>query len=135
MEHFQDDAVKDVFNSYSHSKRQRLMEVREIIFEVSREVVEVGPISERLRWGQPSYLTESTKSGTTVRIGEFESEKIAVFFHCRTSLVETFREIFHDHEKFKFSKNRAIVLDPNTQLPKEDLKHCIHLAMTYHLQK
>jgi len=135
MEQFQDDAVKEVFKSYPHSKRQRLMEVREIIFEVSREVVEVGPISEELRWGQPSYLTQSTKSGTTVRIGEFESEKIAVFFHCRTSLVETFRELFHDHEKFKFSKNRAIVLNPNTELPKEDLKHCIHMAMTYHLKK
>lgn len=135
MERFQDDAVKEVFKSYSHSKRQRLMEIREIMFEVSREVDEVGPISEKLRWGQPSYLTQSTMSGTTVRIGEFESEKIAVYFHCRTSLVDTFRDLFHDQKKFQFSKNRAIVLDPNTELPKEDLKHCIHLAMTYHLKK
>ena len=56
-----------------------------------------------------------------------------MFFHCRTSLVATFRELYM--EKFTFEGDRAIVFHENDEIPIDELKHCISLALTYHRRK
>jgi hypothetical protein len=95
----------------------------------------VGALEETLKWGQPSYLTPETKSGSTIRIDRHKSGdgRTALFFHCQTHLVDTFREIFRDD--LEFESNRAIVLDAGDALPEEALRHCIAMALTYHLNK
>jgi hypothetical protein len=87
-----------------------------------------------LKWGQPSYLTVESKSGSTVRIDQVKSSpsQYAVYFHCQTDLVETFREIY---PKLSYSGNRAILLDAAEKLPEAELRHCVALALTYHLRK
>jgi hypothetical protein len=37
--------------------------------------------------------------------------------------------------KMKFEGNRRIVFDVADRLPEEALRHCISLALTYHLRK
>ncbi len=56
-----------------------------------------------------------------------------MFFHCQTRLVDTFREIFRDD--LAFEGNRAIILDAADELPEDALRHCIAMALTYHLNK
>src|SRR5215475_28767 len=84
--------------------------------------------------GQPSYLTPETGSGSTIRIDRVKSadNQVAVFFHCQTDLVETFRELY---PKLSYSGNRAILLDADRKLPEAELRHCVALALTYHLRK
>ncbi|MEN3931211.1 DUF1801 domain-containing protein [Microvirga sp. W0021] len=132
MRAFEDATVEAVFNAYPQQFRKALLALREIIFEVAAETEGVGPLSEVLKWSQPSYLTEKTGSGTTVRLDRFGDSSVAVFFHCQTTLVETFRELFPE---LKYEKNRAIVLDPVKALPADVLAICIKMALTYKLKR
>jgi len=87
-------------------------------------------LEETLKWGQPSYLTPQTNS-STIRIDSVKPEagQYAVYFHCQTNLVETFRELYPE---LRFSGNRAILLDAKDKLPEAELRHCVALALTYH---
>lgn len=91
-------------------------------------------LEETLKWGQVSYLTSDSKSGSTIRIDQVKSgpDRVALYFHCQTSLVETFREPYPD---LVYGGNRCILLDADKELPKEALRHCVALALTYHLNK
>lgn len=84
--------------------------------------------------GTAEYLTAETGSGSTIRIDRVKSagNEVAVFFHCQTNLVETFRELYPE---LSYSGNRAILLDVNAKLPEAELRHCVALALTYHLRK
>ena len=60
-------------------------------------------------------------------------DQYAMYFNCNTSLVDTFKEVYGD--TFKFAGNRAIVFNETDELPVNELKHCISLALTYHRVK
>ena len=126
--------VAEVFSTYPRHIRGRLLEIRDLIFETAAATKGVGKLTETLKWGEPSYLTEQTKSGTTIRIGWQSSDpsKFAIYFHCRTHLVASFRLMFS--QKLTFQGNRAIVFDKETPLPKEVLRTCVRHALTYKQQ-
>jgi hypothetical protein len=126
--------VAEVFDAFPKSVRSRLFDVRELIFKTAAELRDVGPLTEALRWGEPAYLTEATGSGSTIRLGKLNGsdEYCAVFFNCRTTLVETFRDQFP--ESFGFEKNRAIVLKVSGALPKRPLAMCLSMALTYRMR-
>jgi len=108
--------------------------VRKRIRYTARNTEGVGPREEALKWGQISFLTTESKSGSTIRIDRVKSDdnQIAIFFHCQTNLVETFRERYPE---LSYSGNRAILLDAEKKLPEAKLRHCVALALTYHLGK
>jgi Domain of unknown function (DU1801) len=124
--------VAAVFETYPPAIRGKLLAPRKLIFATARRTDGVGRLQETLKWGQPSYLTADTKSGTSVRIDQLKGSdtRYAVYFHCQTSLVETFRALYPD--ALRFEGNRAIVLRTDEKLPREALAHCIALALTYH---
>ena len=104
-----------------------LIEIREIIFDVSEKLYGTGSITEELKWNQPSY---SSKYGSPVRLDVFDNDNIGVFFNCQTTLVENFRVLFGD--LFSYSKNRAVILNIYDSIPKNELSICIETALTYH---
>ena len=110
-----------------------LKELRALILEVEAENPEIGELSEVLRWGQLSYLTKQTGSGSMIRLGLTKSEKPAMFFHCGTTLIETFRAQYT--HVFDFEGNRAMVVSEPINNFSIELKHCIHQALTYKLRK
>jgi hypothetical protein len=132
---FEEPGVAAVFETYPPAIRGKLLALRKLIFDTARRTDGVGRLQETLKWGQPSYLTAETKSGTTVRIDRLKGSdtRYAVYFHCQTSLVETFRALYPD--TLGFEGNRAIVLRADEKLPREALAHCIALALTYHRSK
>jgi Domain of unknown function (DU1801) len=130
----QDPALDAVFDAYPKPVKAKLLAMRKLIFDTAKATKGVGALEEALKWGQPSYLTPETKSGSTVRIDQVKSSpgQYAVYFHCQTDLVETFRELY---PKLGFSGNRAIMLNAADKLPEAELRHCVALALTYHLRK
>lgn len=106
-----------------------------MIFETAARTDGVGEIEEALRWGQPSYLTPATGSGSTVRIGPVKGaeDRFALYVTCQTTLVSTFRSTYPD--LFVYSGDRAIEFRAGDRLRREELGHCIALALRYHLDK
>src|SRR5262245_51442280 len=91
-----DAAVEAVFEAYPRPVKARLQALRRLIFDTAKATSGVGTLQEALKWGQPSYLTAESKSGSTIRIDQVKAEagRYAVYFHCQTDLVETFRELY-----------------------------------------
>ncbi len=123
-------AVIAVFEQYPDSTRNRLLQLRQMIFDVASQTDGVGELEETLKWGQISYLNPS---GTTIRIDAVADhpEQIAMYVHCQTTLMETYRALFGD--LFQFEGHRCIKFD--TDFPVEAVQHCIALALTYRLKK
>lgn len=105
------------------------MFLRQLIIDTASELLPEREIEETLRWGEPSYIT---KNGSTIRIDWKKSspDNYAMYFNCKTKLIDTFKERYKD--KFKFEGNRAIIFNENDEIPTNQLKHCISLALTYH---
>ncbi len=121
--------VAEIFDRYPKHMRKKLMFLRKLVLETASETEGVGEIEETVKWGEASYLT---KGGSTIRMDWKKSkpDQYAMFFHCSTTLVDTFKELYGD--EFKFEGNRAIVFHESDAVPVEKLKHCISLALTYH---
>ncbi|EMF4351863.1 DUF1801 domain-containing protein [Providencia rettgeri] len=131
MKTISDDRVNLVFGSYPIQYQKVLLMIRELIFRTAAENKKVGTITETLKWGQPSYQTIETGSGTTIRIGRFNQSSVALFVHCQTTLIDSFRTLFPE---LNYLKNRAIILDINEALPIKELAICIEMALTYKLR-
>lgn len=120
--------VKAAFDQIPAPARKVLMQARNRLFALASDA-DVGPLTETLKWGQPSYLTEATKAGSTIRLGLHNGEP-AAFFTCSSSLVDGFRADFPD--AMPYHGNRAVTLE----LPfPDELDVCLTRALTYHRAK
>lgn len=129
---FKNKAVKNIFDNYPNGIREKMLLLRELVFETASEIEDTGEIEETLKWGEPSYIV---KGGSTVRM-DWKSKnptQYAMYFNCNTKLVDTFKETYKG--KFKYEGNRAIVFDVKEKVPVKELKHCIELSLTYHSRK
>jgi hypothetical protein len=134
MRRFSDSDVASVFKAYPPGIRAKLMALRELVFDTAARTAGVGPLTETLKWGQPSYLTQETGSGTTVRIDRLKAgDGYAVYFHCQSGLIGRFRELYPD--AFRYEGKRAIVFDSGDRAPARELRHCLALALTHHARK
>ena len=124
--------VVEKIRDYPEQIREKLLFLRQLILKTALEMDGIGRIEESLKWGQPSYRS---KRGSTIRIDRVsaESDQYAVYFHCQTSLVETFRELYA--EQFNYDGKRAILFSTDDEIPIPELKHCIALALNYHRVK
>ena len=130
-----DPAVDAVFNAYPKAVKARLLALRRLILDTAKTTEGVGALQETLKWSQPSYLTTETRSGSTVRIDQVKAvpNQVAIYFHCQTDLVETFRELYPT--ELSYGGNRSILLNAEGVIPEAALRHCVALALTYHLRK
>jgi len=126
--------VDNIFNNFSENICEKLLLVRELIFQIAEEHEIIGEIEETLKWDAPSYLTNQPKSGTTIRLSSIPAleNKYAISVHCQTSLIAEFKELFPNLE---YDGNRSIIVDVNKTFPVEAIKHFIYLALTYHHRK
>ncbi len=129
MKIIESKAVINIIHSYPPDVRKKLLFLRTLIFETATELDIVNSIEETLKWGEPAYIS---KHGSTIRIDwkEKSPKQYAMYFHCKTKLVDTFKELYRD--TLKFDGNRAIIFNMNGKIPVNELKHCIELSLTYH---
>ena len=125
------DPVAAAYRSFPPAARRYLERIRALIFETAAALDGVGPITETLKWGEPAYLTERSRSGTTVRLGwkAARPQECALLVHCQTTLVDTWRSLFPE---LIFDGNRALRLPLDEPLPEPALRRCIEMALTYH---
>ncbi len=129
MDKIENPKVAEVFKKYPNSIRKKMMTLRRIVLDTAKATDGVKEIEETLKWGEPSYVA---KGGSTIRI-DWKNKKpnqYAMYFNCKTLLVETFKMVYED--KLKFEGKRAIVFNLEDKIPIEELKHCIALSLTYH---
>ena len=125
--------VAAVFEAYPAEIRMRLMDLRQLVFDTARTTSGVGELEETLRWGEPSYLTTGSRSGSIIRIDSRNPEEYAIYFHCQTDLIDRFKQRYPT--EFEYDGNRSIVFEKNTKIPRAELSQCIAQALTYHLDK
>ena len=119
--------VARVFEGYPEPLRKKMMRRRQLVLDTASETEGVDALEETLKWGEPSYLS---KIGSTIRMDwkDRAPGKYAMYFICNTSLVDTFKEIYG--HVFTFEGNRAIIFNETDEIPVEELKQCISLALT-----
>lgn len=129
---FENAHVRRVFDAYPVTLRTDLLGLRDLILRTAHQTKGVGEVVETLKWGQPAYLPSKPRIGSTIRIDALKSAepRYAMFFHCQTTLVATFLELYEN--RFAFLGERAIVFDHGAKVPREALGHCVALALTYH---
>jgi hypothetical protein len=127
--------VASVFEGYAPAMRRRLLHLRELIFIAAADLSDIGGLVETLKWGQRAYLASKPKAGSTIRIDAFgaRAESYAMFFHCQTKLVENFRLLYP--QVFVFEGKRALLFCLRDKIPEAELKHCIAMALTYHVKQ
>lgn len=124
--------VKVVFDNYPDDIKDKIENLRRLIFETANEIEEITQLEETLKWGEPSYIA---KKGSTIRIDwkPKAPEQYAMYFSCSTTLVETFKQVYGDI--FVFEGKRAIVFQLDEDIPEKEFKNCIRAALTYHRVK
>lgn len=135
MAHLTSLPTAAAFAAYPPRMRGKLMALRRLIFKTAANTDGVGPLEETLKWGEPSYVTAQSGSGSTLRLGWKKSRpaQYAIYFNCQTTLVATFKTMFPDD--FRFEGNRAIVFEEHEALPMDSLAICIGAALTYKLRR
>ena len=126
-------AVAAVFDSHTPAERSALLRLRELIYEAAAETGKIDALAESLKWGEPSYTPAAKKIGSSVRLGMQSEDKAALYFICHTHIVDRFRDIYPD--QLEYEGNRAILLPIAEKWPEAELKHCIAMALTWHLAK
>jgi len=128
----QHPGVREKFLAYPDDVRGTLLQLRELILETAAGIDDVGSVEETLKWGEPSYVS---RIGSTVRIDwkEHSPHQYAMYFHCGTKLVATFRELYRD--QLRFEGNRALVFDLAERIDEDAVRHCVALTLRYHKVK
>ncbi len=119
--------LESKFATYPVKAREQLYRIRDSVFCVAEEEG-LGEVEETLKWGEPSFLVNG---GSTIRMDWKPNDPgfIKVYFHCQTSLIETFKEIYRD--EFEYEGKRAIVIPLGAPVSAA-LKHCLQMALQYH---
>ena len=123
--------VQAVFQSWPAPVRSGLSHLRRLIFAEAARLPAIGAVTEALRWGQPAYLTLQTGSGCSLRIGPAKAGDFALFVHCRTDLIESFRA--GPGHAMRVQGNRAVLFADAAEIDDAALPDLIRRALTYHL--
>lgn len=128
-------AVAAAYDAYPVEYRNRLLAIRRLILGVPNHHPEIGSLEETLKWGEPSYLPKKKNIGSTVRLNwrPAYGEKVGLFVMCSTPLISEFKT--HYPDELEFEGKRCVWVPLKGALQVEPLKHCIALALTYHLRK
>ena len=119
--------VEQKFNSYPEDVSIQLKTIRGLILKVAKQDG-ITDLIETLKWGEPSYISEI---GSTIRIDWKTKypEQYCIYFNCKTSLIETFKELYGD--TFSYQGNRALVFHLEQTVPYKELEHCLSLSLRY----
>ena len=130
---FANDEIAATFESYRPEISEKLLTIRAIIFKIAQQHSEIGRIVEALKWQEPSYLTDSPKSGLTIRLSTTQHAEIyAISVHCQSRLISDFKEVY---PQLSYDNNRSILLNINDEIPTQLIAQFIYLALTYHYRK
>ncbi|VEL95591.1 hypothetical protein ALT761_00546 [Alteromonas sp. 76-1] len=126
-----EESIASKLNTYPTDAKSALLQLRKLILQIANSE-SLGPVTENLKWSQLSY---SCPNGSPLRIDwrPDSPQTISLFFHCRTKLIATFKELYPND--FRYLGNREVLLSINQISAKPELAHCISVALRYHQVK
>lgn len=128
----EDLSVAAAYKSYPEEQRNKLLKLRQLIFETAEKIGDVK-LSETLKWGEPSY-NASGKAGTPIRLAPSKDKDFCgLYVHCQTSLVDEFKGKYPN--RFNYSGTRALLFASEDDLDCPELSEFITAALTYHRRK
>ncbi len=123
------DRVAEAFAGFPDEHRATLDSLRSLIFDVADEVG-AAPLTEELKWGQPSYRSARPRESTPIRLASTaDGDFVALLAHCQSSVIPDFRAMFP--ADFRFDGDRAILFRPGEDLQPNRLRLCIEHALRY----
>ena len=124
--------VAEAFGEIPAEARAPMLAARGLIFEVAAADARIGPLTEMLRWGEPSYRPKT--SGTTVRLGwsPKRPDRWGVYVSCQTTLVEGLRAAAGD--ALRYDGNRGVLFALGAAPPLGRLRPFLAEALTYKLR-
>ncbi|TKZ21691.1 hypothetical protein FAP39_03565 [Shimia litoralis] len=125
--------VQAVVRSWPSAAQSHFYTLRDILWGVAAADPAIGHLSEALRWGEPSFLTKQSGSGTTLRISwsAKHPDDIGIYVICRTDMLEQVRSLYPD--SFRYVGTRGAMLSLNSDIPEDAVAFCGQRAFTYHL--
>lgn len=122
--------LESVVSQWPQQAQLRFHCLRRIIHDTAAINPEVAPLSEELKWGEPSFLT---KTGTTLRIAwkPRTPEEIGLFVICRTDLLDQVRSLYG--EAFRYEGTRALYLPLSDPIPSDAVSYLALRTQTYRL--
>lgn len=129
---FQSIEVAEKYKTYPEHLISKILIIRRLIFDISKQYSEIGSFEEILKWNEPSY-TPLSKSGTTLRIDWKKNNPnfIGLFVNCKTSLIDIIRRSIDD-DTLIYKGKRAIYFPIDTDLPIETISKIIFIVFTYY---
>ncbi len=131
MRPFQTPKVKAAYDAYADKQREIALILRDLVFDVADDTPEAGEIEETLKWGQPSFITPQTKSGSTLRIGVTKDGSTGLYAHCGTSIIADYAATFPSEDRI--DGNRGVLFATTDEIAADRLRHLIRHGLTYHL--
>ncbi len=127
--------VKSVFDSFPTDAKEKLLKIRQLIFNAAAEDNAIGTVTETLKWGEPAYLTDETGSGSTIRLGYKDKtpDSVDIYFNCQTTLIKDIKQKYAD--ELVCENNRLIRIPIAEALPTDTLSDCLTMALKYHYNK
>eukprot|EP00750_Incisomonas_marina_P016555 INCI19173.1.p1 GENE.INCI19173.1~~INCI19173.1.p1 ORF type:complete len:135 (-),score=5.25 INCI19173.1:192-596(-) len=132
MKKIPDPAVRAAYAAFPEPQRSMALGLRALVLEVAAETPQAGALTEALKWGQPSFLTAETKSGTTLRIGLTKAGEVGMFAHCATTVVSDYASRFPGLDRI--DGKRGVLFASGVDIVPERLRVLIRHGLTYHLR-
>ena len=125
--------VASAYKAFPTPAHECLMHLRGLVFEAA-EALNVGVLTETLKWDEPAYLT-APRIGSTIRLGwkRKQPDHAAIYLNCQTTLIGDVRAALSD--VLTFHGNRAILVPLEDPPPDAILSLCLGAALTYRRNK
>ena len=126
--------VETIFAAYPDAVRATLLDLRAMIYAVAAGDPRIGRLTETLKWNEPAYLTGETGAGTTIRLNAHakSATRCGLYVNCRTDLAQRYRSLYSN--LLQVEGERALLFDVGADPPRDAVRHCIAMALTYHLR-
>ena len=128
---FENLDVKREYYKFPKKMQTKMLELREMIFEVANNNKNIGKISETLKWGEPTYQPNQSKTGSPLKIN-YKKEmgtNFSLYVMSSTDLIETFKKLYP--KTFYYNGTREVIINSNKKIPRKEIYNCIELALTY----
>lgn len=127
--------IQNVLLDWPQTAQARFQELRKIVIETAAAHAAVGPLTETLKWGEPSFLTQIGRSGSTLRIAwkAKHPTEIGLFVICHTDLIEQVRT--HYPTAFRYDGSRAAYQCLTQPIPSDAVSYLAMRAQTFHLKE
>lgn len=114
------------------TRAQEAFSTLRALCHATADELEIGPLEESLKWGQPAWRPTKPNTGSTLRVMWHENtpDLLSLYVGCKTDLAARMRDIYPDLPQNDGRRHIAIRLsDP---LPLDAMSHLASMTFAYH---